>query len=87
MLNKILPILAKRHPSRKFIKIVATKCIENYLDMDVPGILIYKNGELLDKIIPAGDIFGGKRMTVETVEFVLGFKRVLEVEYATFIYY
>ena len=49
--------------------------------MDVPGILIYRNGDMIDKIIPAGEVFGGKRMTVETVEFVLGFKRVLEVEF------
>mmetsp|Transcript_6634 Transcript_6634/g.5940 ORF Transcript_6634/g.5940 Transcript_6634/m.5940 type:complete len:83 (-) Transcript_6634:152-400(-) len=69
------------HPTRKFIKIVATKCIENFLDIDCPGVLIYKNGEYLDKIIPAGEVFGGKRMTVDTVEFVLGFKRILDIEY------
>ena len=80
MLNEILRELAKKHPTRKFIRTVATKCIENYLDMDCPGILLYKNGELLDKIIPASDVFGGKRMNVDTVEFVFGFKKVLDVE-------
>jgi hypothetical protein len=48
--------------------------------MDVPGVLIYRDGELADKIIPAGDVFGGKRMTVECVEFVLGLKKIIEVE-------
>ena len=69
------------HPSRKFIKIVATKCIENYQDIDCPGVLIYRNGEPIEQIIPAGEVFGGKRMLVETVEFVLGFKRILDIEY------
>ena len=73
--------IAAKHPTRKFIKIVATKCIENYLDMDVPGILIYRNGDLLDKIIPAGSVFGGLRMNVDTVEFVLGFKKIIDVEF------
>lgn len=80
-LNEILAQLAKKHPTRKFIKIVANKCIENYLDIDCPGILIYKNGDLMDKIIPAGDVFGGVRMNMDTVEFVLGFKKVIDVEF------
>ena len=40
-LVQILDKVAQRHPYVKFIKMVATKCIENYLDMDVPGMLIY----------------------------------------------
>ena len=81
LLNQILSRIAAKHPTRKFIKTVATKCIENYLDMDCPGILIYRNGELADKIIPAGSVFGGERMSFETVEFVLGFKKILDVDY------
>lgn len=81
ILNEILTQLAKKHPTRKFIKMVANKCIENYMDVDCPGILIYRNGDLMDKIIPAGDVFGGLRMNMDTVEFVLGFKRVIDVEF------
>lgn len=65
----------------KFIKIVANKCIENYLDLDVPGILFYRNGDLMDKIIPAGPVFGGKHMTQDTVEFVLAMKKVIDMEF------
>jgi hypothetical protein len=81
LLNRYLAEIAKKHPTRKFIKIVANKCIENFMDVDCPGLLLYKNGELVDKIIPAGDIFGGKRMNQDTVEFVLGFKNIIEVDY------
>lgn len=60
---------------------VATKCIENYLDIDVPGVLFYRNGDLLDKIIPAAPVFGGKLMNQDTVEFVLAMKKVIEAEF------
>ena len=60
---------------------VATKCIENYLDIDVPGMLFYKNGDLMDKIIPASPIFGGAKMNVDTVEFVLAMKHIVDAEF------
>lgn len=81
ILNTVLEKVAKKHPYVKFIKIVANKCIENYLDIDVPGILLYKNGDLMDKIIPAGPIFGGKHMNSDTVEFVLAMKHVVDMEF------
>lgn len=73
--------MAQRHQYVKFIKIVANKCIENYLDIDVPGLLFYKNGDLLDKIIPASPVFGGKHMTRDTVEFVLAMKKIIDMEF------
>jgi hypothetical protein len=51
------------------------------MDVDVPGLLFYRNGELLDKIIPAREVLGGIRMNIDTVEFVLGLKKVLDVEF------
>ena len=51
------------------------------MDIDCPGILIYRKGELADKIIPANEVLGGKKMNIDTVEFVLGFKRILDVEF------
>jgi len=80
-LVEILDQVAKRHPFVKFIKMVATKCIENYMDIDVPGVLFYKNGDLVDKIIPAAPVFGGKLMNIDTVEFVLAMKKVIEAEF------
>ncbi len=60
---------------------VATKCIENYLDIDVPGILIYQAGDLKDKIIPAAPVFGGPQMNQDTVEFVLAMKKIIDMEF------
>ncbi len=77
----ILEQVAKRNPYVKFIKMVATKCIENYLDMDVPGVLFYRNGDIVDKIIPASPVFGGPQMNVDTVEFVLSMKKIIDGEF------
>ena len=80
-LIEILDQVAKRNPQVKFIKMVATKCIENYMDVDVPGMLFYKNGDLVDKIIPASAVFGGGQMNVDTVEFVLAMKHIIKAEF------
>ncbi len=48
--------------------------------MDVPGVLIYKDGDLVDKIIPAAPVFGGKQMNQDTVEFVLAMKKIIDME-------
>lgn len=80
-LVEILDKVARKHKYVKFIKMVATKCIENYMDFDVPGMLFYKNGDLMDKIIPAADVFGGKLMNQDTVEFVLAMKNIVEAEF------
>ena len=74
LLNEILSVLAKKHPTRKFMRCVATKCVENYRDCDVPALLFYKGGNNLVNNLTGPDarqLFGGKRMTVDTVEYVL----------------
>mmetsp|Transcript_13932 Transcript_13932/g.23698 ORF Transcript_13932/g.23698 Transcript_13932/m.23698 type:complete len:227 (-) Transcript_13932:136-816(-) len=84
LLREILEALAQKHKTRKFMKIVATKCVENFEDVDVPCLLFYKNGELYDQIAgtKCREIFGGKRMTLNTVEYVLAKeKKFLEMEF------
>jgi hypothetical protein len=75
ILNEILDKLAAKHPNTKFIRAVATKCVEGMLDRDLPALLFYRNEDLTGNIIPAREILGGKRMTVKTVEFVLGINK------------
>jgi len=74
LLYEILELLAKKHPTRKFMRCVATKCVENYRDQDVPGLLFYKDGNNLVNNLTgdaARKIFGGVRMNIDTVEYVL----------------
>jgi hypothetical protein len=48
------------------MQIVATKCVENFEDVDVPCLLFYKDGKLYDQV--AGTecklMFSGKRMNL-----------------------
>ena len=77
----MLNVVAAKHPGTKFIKTIATKCVENFKDHDCPALFFYMNGDLLGNIIPCADILGGKRMTVETIEFVLSTHKMIEMEF------
>ena len=62
ILTKIFDYLAKKFPLVKFMQIVATNCVENFKDADVPGVIIYKEAKLIRQFIPATYYFGGKNM-------------------------
>ena len=44
--------MAPLYPKVKFVKMVATKCIEKLADESCPSMLIYKNGEVFKQLIP-----------------------------------
>ena len=82
VLLEILNKLARKHVNVKFIKAVATSCVENFHDDHCPGMFIYKDGDLVHSDVPCTQLFGGVRMTVETVEYVLAERGVVvDVEY------
>ena len=64
-MKKIFAELAYKHPTRKFMQIKATKCIQNFQDVDVPCLLFYKDGELFENMsgFKTRNIFGGKHAT------------------------
>ena len=66
MLSRIFDNLAKKFIFVKFCKIVSTNCIENYRDADVPGIIIYKAGQLYKQMIPATPLLGGQKMNIKS---------------------
>jgi hypothetical protein len=63
VLALIFDHLAKKFPLVKFMRIVATNCIENFKDADVPGVLLYQNAKLIRQFIPATYFFGGKNLS------------------------
>lgn len=63
ILAKIFDNLATKHIFVKFMKIVATNCIENLEDAYVPGVFVYKDGKIVRQFIPATYYFGGKYPT------------------------
>ncbi|KAK6913003.1 hypothetical protein RJ641_022604 [Dillenia turbinata] len=44
LMLQCLEELATRHPATKFVKIISTDCIPNYLDRNLPTLLVYNNG-------------------------------------------
>ncbi|KAJ1543718.1 hypothetical protein HK096_008186 [Nowakowskiella sp. JEL0078] len=60
LLLQHIEVLAKRHPTVKFVKIVADRCVEGYPDENVPTVLVYALGELKRQVIGLNDITGKK---------------------------
>ena len=60
-------------PTRKFMQSKATNVVENYKDEDTPALIFYKDGQMTNQIAgkKARDIFGGVRMNIHTVTYVL----------------
>lgn len=63
ILSQIFDYLAPKFPLVKFMRIVATNCIEKYNDKDVPGVIIYQNAKLIRQFIPASYYFGGNNLS------------------------
>ena len=69
-MEELFPRLADRHRATKFMQIIADQCIEGFPDRNVPALLVYHGGVCRQQLIGAGQ-FGGARMTVDTIEWVL----------------
>lgn len=52
-MNKYLDEMAIKHPKTKFLRSIATKCVENMVDKDLPAVFFYKDGDLLNALMSA----------------------------------
>jgi len=68
ILSVIFDYLAPKFPLVKFMRIVATNCIEKYKDTDVPGVIIYQNAKLIRQFIPASYYFGGNNLSWKSIK-------------------
>jgi len=70
LINNYIIQLAKKFPATKFLKSVATTCIPNYPDKNLPTVFIYYEGEMKQQF--AGPLaFGGMRLTQDDLEWML----------------
>lgn len=69
ILNRSMAECSIKYPHLKFLKIVASKCIENYPDKNCPTIVIYLNGKMVTTL-PRIDTKYTK-LTVAAVENML----------------
>ncbi|OMJ20180.1 Phosducin-like protein 2 [Smittium culicis] len=57
--------LAREHPSTKFVNIEGTKCIDKYPLVNMPTLIFYKNGNIVNQLVRI-DKLGGVDMTMDT---------------------
>lgn len=51
------------------------------VDKDLPALFFYRDGELVHHMICAREIFGGVRMNLKTVEFILSCQKMIDMEF------
>lgn len=73
--------LALKYPEVKFLRSIATKCVENMIDKDLPAVFLYKDGDLVTPFIAARQMFGGERMTTKIVEYILSMQKVIDIQF------
>lgn len=78
-INAAFEELCERFPTYKFVKIQATRCVENFRDRDCPTLLIYKEGVLVKQFAACSGLFGAK-ITADAVEWKLAEEGVWETE-------
>ena len=76
VLNKVFDYLAQKFVLVKFMRIVATNCVENFQDEDCPTVFIYKNGTMFKQFLRASYFFGGKNIDWKSIILL-----ILEVEW------
>lgn len=65
-----LNTLARKFKATKFVRIVASNCIENYPDRNVPTLLLYRDGQPIGQLVGSANL-GGKAVTVQDLEWIL----------------
>jgi len=70
LINAYINGLAKKFPATKFLRSVATTCIPNYPDKNLPTVFIYHEGDMKGQL--AGPhAFGGMGLTQNDLEWML----------------
>jgi len=71
LLNQFMVTMAARFPQTKFIKSIASTCIPNFPEKNLPSIFIYYEGQLQKQIIGPVEL-RGEKLTIEEFEYMLG---------------
>ncbi|XP_017841767.2 viral IAP-associated factor homolog [Drosophila busckii] len=71
LLHHHMQQLAVRFPQTKFVRSVATTCIPNFPEKNLPTIFIYHEGALRKQFIGPLEL-RGEKLTLDELEFMLG---------------
>ncbi|XP_030829735.1 viral IAP-associated factor homolog [Strongylocentrotus purpuratus] len=70
LINQHLTQLAGKFRATKFLRSIATTCIPNYPDKNLPTIFVYNEGEMKTQFVGPLE-FGGMNLTLEELEWKL----------------
>lgn len=71
LINQFMVTMAAKNPETKFIKSIASTCIPNFPEKNLPSIFIYYEGQLQKQIIGPVEL-RGEKLTIEEFEYMLG---------------
>ncbi|KAL1381338.1 hypothetical protein pipiens_013547 [Culex pipiens pipiens] len=77
LVNQHLSQLAPRFPATKFVRAIATTCIPNYPERNLPTIFIYYEGQLRKQFVGMIEL-GGTNLTCDELEYMLGQTKAIE---------
>ncbi|XP_055627363.1 viral IAP-associated factor homolog [Toxorhynchites rutilus septentrionalis] len=77
LLNQHMTQLAIKFPATKFIRAIATTCIPNYPERNLPTIFVYYEGQMQKQLIGSIEL-GGPNLTCEELEYILGQTKAIE---------
>jgi hypothetical protein len=70
LLEQYVYNLARKFPATKFLKSIASVCIPNYPDKNLPTIFVYQNGDLKKQFV-GPVVFGGINLKMDELEWML----------------
>lgn len=79
LINQFMNTMAARYPETKFIKSIASTCIPNFPEKNLPSIFIYYEGQLKKQIIGPVEL-RGEKLTIEEFEYMLGQYEAINTE-------
>lgn len=79
LINQFINELAIKNPATKFLKSIASTCIPNFPEKNLPSIFIYYEGQIKKQIIGPIDL-RGEKITMEEFEYLLGKYGAIETD-------
>lgn len=70
-MSQVFRAVAARHKATKFMRIIATECIENWPDSRVPCLIVYHDGEMQKQLVGVGYCGGKEALTPDALEWSL----------------
>ncbi|XP_063705151.1 viral IAP-associated factor homolog [Culicoides brevitarsis] len=79
LLNQHLAVLAQKFPATKFLKSIATTCIPNYPEKNLPTVFVYFEGQMKRQFIGEVDL-RGPNTSIDELEYLLGREGAVNTE-------